>query len=123
MFEQIVFAIDPSQETGRAVALLVDLAQRYQSAVTLLSVAGDESVLSACQVLLDEVTALFQEQSITVQPLVRAGNIPFVICDVADEVSANLIVMGCRGLTEEHDTDSVSRRVIALAPCPVLVVP
>jgi nucleotide-binding universal stress UspA family protein len=44
---------------------------------------------------------------------------------VADEVEANLIIMGCRGLglTEEGASESVTNRVINLAPCPVLVVP
>ncbi|MGB7414975.1 MAG: universal stress protein, partial [Thermosynechococcaceae cyanobacterium] len=53
------------------------------------------------------------------------GQPAFTICDVADELDASVIVMGCRGvgLTEEGMSDSVSNRVINLAPCPVLVVP
>jgi nucleotide-binding universal stress UspA family protein len=49
----------------------------------------------------------------------------FTICDVADEIDANLIVMGCRGLglTNEGATESVAIRVINLSPCPVLIVP
>ncbi len=48
-----------------------------------------------------------------------------MICDVADELDADLIVMGCRGvgLIEEEASDSVSNRVINLSPCPVLVIP
>jgi nucleotide-binding universal stress UspA family protein len=47
-----------------------------------------------------------------------------VICDVADEIDADVIVMGTRGLTLEADeAPSTASRVIQLAPCPVLVVP
>ena len=48
----------------------------------------------------------------------------FVICDVADEINADVIVMGTRGLTLEADeAPSTASRVIQLAPCPVMVVP
>jgi len=55
----------------------------------------------------------------------REGMPAFTICDVADEIGADLIVMGCRGLglTEEGAAESVTNRVINLSPCPVLIVP
>jgi nucleotide-binding universal stress UspA family protein len=54
----------------------------------------------------------------------REGKPAFVICDVADEINADVIVMGTRGLTLEADeAPSTASRVIQLAPCPVLVVP
>ncbi len=53
----------------------------------------------------------------------REGKPAFVICDVADEINADVIVMGTRGLTLEATSPSTASRVIQLAPCPVLVVP
>ena len=53
----------------------------------------------------------------------REGNPAFVIGDVADEINADVIVMGTRGITLESDQQSTAARVIQLAPCPVLVVP
>ena len=53
----------------------------------------------------------------------RQGKPAFVICDVADEINADVIVMGTRGLNLEPDEASTASRVIQLAPCPVLVVP
>ncbi|MBD2424963.1 universal stress protein [Phormidium sp. FACHB-1136] len=48
-----------------------------------------------------------------------------MICDVADELNADLIVMGCRGvgLIEDIQAESVTTRVINLSPCPVLIIP
>ena len=46
-----------------------------------------------------------------------------MICDVADELNIDLIVMGTRGVNLEEDSQSTAVRVIQLAPCPVLVVP
>ena len=53
----------------------------------------------------------------------REGKPAFVICDVADELNVDVIVMGTRGVNLEDDTESTAVRVIQLAPCPVLVVP
>jgi nucleotide-binding universal stress UspA family protein len=60
-----------------------------------------------------------------VQTIERSGKPAFTICDVADEINAELIVMGSRGLglTTEGAADSVAQKVLSLSPCPVLVVP
>ena len=75
--------------------------------------------------LLTQVKSRFADQGIEADVLEREGQPAFVICDVADELDANVIVMGCRGigLIEDGQTESVTNRVINLAPCPVLVVP
>jgi nucleotide-binding universal stress UspA family protein len=75
--------------------------------------------------LLENAKSLFTQQGIQAETIEREGKPAFVICDVADEIGANLIIMGCRGigLTEEGLTDSITNRVINLSPCPVLIVP
>jgi nucleotide-binding universal stress UspA family protein len=75
--------------------------------------------------LLGNAKALFSAQGITAETLERTGKPAFTICDVADEIGANLIVMGTRGLglTDEGAADSVTNRVISLSPCPVMVIP
>lgn len=75
--------------------------------------------------LLGEAKSLFSQQGLEAEVLEREGNPAFTICDVADEINADLIIMGCRGLglTEEGMSESVTNRVINLSPCPVLIVP
>jgi nucleotide-binding universal stress UspA family protein len=60
---------------------------------------------------------------VSCQEIEREGKPAFVICDVADELNVDVIVMGTRGVNLEADSGSTAARVIQLAPCPVLVVP
>lgn len=135
MFKTILFSIDRSRETQEAVATVTNLVKTYQSRLVLLSVVEAEEAdkedkrqmtsESSVTELLEGVKSLFAEQDINAETLEREGRPAFIICDVADELDADLIVMGCRGvgLIEEEASDSVSNRVINLSPCPVLVVP
>ena len=137
MFKTILFPVDRSREAREAAETVVNLVKTCQSKLILLSVvekavdgeeqpdAGAMGSEEAVAKLLEGAKSLFAQQGITAQVIEREGMPSFTICDVADEVDAELIVMGCRGLglTQEGATESVTNRVINLAPCPVLVVP
>ncbi|MEM6353638.1 MAG: universal stress protein [Cyanobacteria bacterium P01_D01_bin.14] len=133
MFKTVLFPLDASPEAQHAAGTAIDLVKYHQSRLVLLSVVEDASnstrpEQASAEVvaqLLDKAKAIFYDQGIEADTIEREGKPAFVICDVADEVKADLIVIGCRGvgLTEEGSTDSVSNRVINLAPCPVLVIP
>ena len=73
--------------------------------------------------LLDQARAQFEQAGVACELVEREGKPAFVICDVADELNVDVIVMGTRGVNLEGDTESTAVRVIQLAPCPVLVVP
>ncbi|PZV19468.1 MAG: universal stress protein [Pseudanabaena sp.] len=129
MFKTVLFPLNRSQETRQAVAIVVDLIQKYHSQLYVLSVADHDATDSdraSSQDLIKEVETHFAEVGIAIKSKIAEGKTAFVICDFADEINADLIVMGSRGmsLTEEHpDGSSVSQKVINLSPCPVLVVP
>ena len=136
MFKTVLFPVDQSQEARNAAEVAIDVVKQYGSRLILLSVveepspdeSGEESPMNSPTVvakLLENVEELFSVQGIKAQVIEKQGKVAFTICDVADEVDANLIVMGCRGLglTEEGANDSVTNRVINLSPCPVLIVP
>ena len=134
MFKTILFPVDQSRETREAVDTVVDLVKKYNSRLVLLSVVetpedqpsntGIMNSTEAVAKLLEEAQALFAQQGIEADVIEREGMPSFTICDVADELDANLIVMGCRGLgLTEGASESVTNRVINLSPCPVLVVP
>ena len=138
MFKTVLFPIDQSRESREAVDTVADVVKTYQSRLIILSVVEpleEQEASSAAEremnspeaiaKLLETAKTLFRDQGIEAEVLERQGKVAFVICDVADEIGADLIIMGCRGLglTEEGVADSVTNRVINLSPCPVLIVP
>jgi nucleotide-binding universal stress UspA family protein len=137
MFKTVLFPIDQSRESREAVETVVGVVQTHQSRLIILSVVEtpeaaptspaemEMTSVEAIAKLLEEAKALFLSQGIAAEVVEREGKPAFTICDVADELNAELIIMGCRGLglTEEGAAESVTNRVINLSPCPVLIVP
>ncbi|MEM9265954.1 MAG: universal stress protein [Cyanobacteria bacterium P01_F01_bin.13] len=134
MFKTVLFPIDASPEAQQAAFKAAELVKYHQSHLVLLSVVEvpngsnahpEQTSPEAVAQLLEQAKTVFTNQGIDTEAIEREGNPAFVICDVADEMSADLIVMGCRGtgLTAEGELGSVSSRVINLSPCPVMVVP
>ncbi|MGF1570227.1 MAG: universal stress protein [Nodosilinea sp.] len=133
MFKTVLFPIDMSSEAQQAAPKVAELVKLHQSRLILLSVveaAADalqtgQSSPDAVAQLLGQAKQVFATQSIDTEVIEREGQPAFVICDVADELNADLIVMGCRGvgLIEDAQNESVTIRVINLSPCPVLIVP
>ena len=132
MFKTVLFPVDRSRETQEAAEVVINVVQLCSSRLVLLSVVESpsdaEQVMTSPEAvaqLLQKAQALFDQQGIQAEVLEREGKPAFTICDVADEIGADLIVMGCRGLgfTEDGASESVTNRVINLSPCPVLVVP
>lgn len=136
MFKTVLFPVDQSREAREAAEVVSHVVKQYGSRLVLLSVLEEsdseespnpEAMMSPDTIaeLLKSAQALFAQQGITADTMSRSGMPAFTICDVADEIGANLIVMGCRGLglTDEGAAESVTNRVINLSPCPVLVVP
>lgn len=136
MFKTVLFPLDQSRDATEATEVVIDVVQKYGSRLVLLSVVEtqEESQSPSIDVmaspeavaqLLENAQSVFTSQGIQAETIEREGKPAFVICDVADEIGANLIIMGCRGLglTEEGATESVTTRVINLSPCPVMIVP
>jgi nucleotide-binding universal stress UspA family protein len=127
MFKTVLFPIDRSREARQAAETVVQLVQTHSSKLYILAVVEDdnESMASPESVdqLLAEAQTSFAEAGVKAEVLERSGKPAFTICDVADEINAEVIVMGSRGLQPESAADSVTQRVLSLSPCPVLVVP
>jgi len=123
MFETVLFPLDQSRQAMETAAVALQLAQQHNSRMVLLSVVEPGDDAAAVAQLLEQARSSFQQAGISCQVLEREGKPAFVIGDVADEINADVIVMGTRGITLESDQQSTAARVIQLAPCPVLVVP
>jgi nucleotide-binding universal stress UspA family protein len=135
MFKTILFPVNQSQEARQAFDTVVEMVNKYQAKLFVMSVvetdasesdsSGDASHRAETETLLAEITEALSKMGIPVETKIGKGKPAFVICDIADDISADLIIMGSRGmsLAEEHPDGSVSQKVINLSPCPVLVVP
>jgi nucleotide-binding universal stress UspA family protein len=127
MFETVLFPIDQSRQTMETAAVALELAKTHGSRLVVLSVVeAEEGAMhdaAAVAKLLEQARASFEQAGVPCEMLEREGKPAFVIGDVADEINADVIVMGTRGISLESSEPSTAARVIQLAPCPVLVVP
>ena len=124
MFASVLFPIDRSRQARETAAVALQLVQQHNSQLVLLSVVEpDQDDPGEVARLLQEAKASFEQAGVSCQVIEREGKPAFVIGDVADEINADVIVMGTRGITLETDHESTAAMVIQLAPCPVLVVP
>lgn len=127
MFETVLFPIDQSRQTMETAAVALELAKTHGSRLVVLSVVeAEEGAMhdaAAVAQLLEQARASFVQAGVPCEMLEREGKPAFVIGDVADEINADVIVMGTRGISLESSEPSTAARVIQLAPCPVLVVP
>ncbi len=137
MFKTILFPIDRSRESQDAVETVSRLVKTFNGRLVVLSVVEktatgadptETTAMSSPEAvaeLLASAKTFFAQAGITIETIEREGMPSFTICDVADEIEADLIVMGCRGLglTQEGATESVTNQVINLSPCAVLIIP
>ena len=127
MFETVLLPIDQSKEALETTAKAIELAHSHQSHLIMLSVMeSDRPQMNNAELvasLLKRAREKVEQAGITCDFIQKEGKPAFVICDVADELNVDVIVIGTRGMSLEGDSESTATRVIQLAPCPVLVVP
>ena len=147
---KMMIAVDGSEFSEWSVQMLEGVASRPPDSVTLLHVVDSTSLKSAArkhaavskQAIAamtkagDQILRRFEglarvalKQATTkprtvIDTILAHGRVGDTITKVAKQKKADLLVMGSRGLTdaEHYLLGSVSRKVSALAPCPVLVV-
>ena len=138
MFENIVLAVDGSEYSHRALSCARSLAERYEANLWLVHVFSHTSDLlgyedyeklyarrkSAGQTVLDDARKTLDSPSYKVQEILLEGPEAEAILKVAQDHQADLIVMGTRGFGAVKGllVGSVSRKVIHLSNCPVMVV-
>ena len=127
MFETVLFPIDQSREAVETAGKALELARSHNSRLVVLSVVQPERPEmhdhQAVATLLAEARTRFEQAGVACDVVEREGKPAFVICDVADELNVDVIVMGTRGVNLQAESGSTASLVIQLAPCPVLVVP
>ncbi len=136
VFERILVAVDGSPQSNKTLPVAVDLAARYGASVTVLHVReyaryeGDDVDLGppvTAEALVNAAVEQFRSAGLEARGLIRRvspGDTPEQIVRTANEVQADLIVMGSRGMTEWKSIllGGVANKVLHHASCPVLIV-
>jgi nucleotide-binding universal stress UspA family protein len=141
MFKKIILAVDGSENAERALELTAELASSHAAAVVIVHAYEPvsyllganpltyenrvkEHIASSGQLLKKAHDKLLKQGLAVVTYQILRGSPATAIANAALEEDASLIVLGSRGLTPMTGLllGSVSKRVIAMAACPVLVV-
>ncbi len=136
MFERILVAVDGSPKSEKTIAVAVDLARRYGSAVTVVHVREHERYEGSdvdlgppipAEDLVNDVLAAFRREGVDARGEIRrvsSGSTPEQIVEVAGLSHADLIIMGSRGMTEWKSLllGGVATKVVHHAECPILLV-
>ncbi|MDV2468128.1 universal stress protein [Acinetobacter chinensis] len=143
-YKHILVPVDESPISYAAVEQALSLAQELKSTVTVMSVISVDPFVGVdfykvapaitdyfmqaeknAQDRLAEIKLSFDRDGITVNTRVVRGVVPSEgIIQVADEVGADLIIMGSHGRTgfKKLMLGSVAQNVLTQSPVPVLIV-
>ena len=138
MFKNVLIAVDGSEYSNKALTYAKNMAQIYNATLWLVHVLAHTSDLlgyedyeklyakrkHAGQSVLDDALAELGESNLEIHQELLEGSEPDSILSCAKKKQADLIIMGTRGMGALKGllVGSVSRKVIHLASCPVMVV-
>ncbi|SPL71273.1 universal stress protein [Acinetobacter stercoris] len=142
-YEHILVPIDGSETSFAAVQQAADIAKNFRSKITVLQVLAIDPYIEAqyitavrsndiidrakqnIQETLDKAKQLFRDQGLVVDTKIAEGQvIHHEIVQAAEEVGADLIVIGSHGRTgfKKFILGSVAQNVLGEVKIPVLVV-
>jgi len=150
MFNNILVAVDGSENSKKALNYALELAEKFDGKITLIHVYSSvapvvspgvastatptvsptiaaeiiEEAKHRGKKILDEAEQVAKERRISVEEVLREGNAVQEIVTVAKEGKFDIIIVGHRGLSklEELFLGAVSEGVSHKAPCPVMIV-
>ncbi|MEB3337545.1 MAG: universal stress protein [Leptolyngbyaceae bacterium] len=131
MIEKILLADSGTGQSQDMLKALMDIPSIQRAAVTVLHVVAPQITAEAMTAKWEEggKTLASAVQSLKLDPnhvtaMLRQGDPKAVVCQVAEEINADLIIMGSRGLKrlESILENSVSQYVFQLSSRPMLLV-
>jgi nucleotide-binding universal stress UspA family protein len=124
MFETVVIATDVSPSAERAVDVALDLAERFDASVHVLSVVEDDDDENHEQMVRTELARFGSRADRQVTTAVRRGEAASTILQYVERVDADLLAVGTRGRDSPYSyhLGSVAERVAHDCPEPVLTV-
>lgn len=129
--EKILLAAAGTGQSEEMLKALMEIPLFQRSSVTILHVVSPQASAEAMTEKWEEGGKILAKavQNLNLDPtrtnaLLREGDPKDIVCRVADEIDANLIIMGSRGLKRIQSIleNSVSQYVFQLAARPMLLV-
>lgn len=146
MPKRILLATDGSERSMKAAEVALRIAKLYQAQVEIIhvipfvqgywpgayGVPGFESnehnpVMDEAQEMVKKTGQQFADAGIEYHTTVKFGDPANEICTMAEETAIDLVIMGNNSLkpltrVDLFLPDSASKKVVAHAPCPVMVI-
>ncbi|MDH7482389.1 MAG: universal stress protein [Armatimonadota bacterium] len=144
MFKEILVPLDGSELAEKAIPYAVELAKKFDSRITLLSVIEPVAIYSQPGIVgpvvnvvlepeaeaqevhkyLDKISTNIKDEGINVRKVVRQGDAAGQICDFSKEAGIELIVMSTHGRSgfQRWVYGSVADKVLRGAEALVLLV-
>jgi nucleotide-binding universal stress UspA family protein len=131
MIQKILLAVSGLGHAEEMLKTLKEVPSIQQAKVTVLHVVPDQTTAEAMTVKWEEGGKILANaiQYLSLDPsrvssILRQGDPKTVVCQVADEIDADLIIMGSRGLKRLQSilSNSVSQYVFQLSSRPMLLV-
>ena len=123
MFATVVVGTDGSETARKAVDAAVELAALSDAALELVC-AYEPARRDDVDATLADAARRARDAGVPVQEHPREGDAAEAILDVAEELGADLIVVGHKGMTgaKRFLLGSVPNRVSHHAPCAVMII-
>lgn len=138
MFKMILHANDGSDHAFKALSFALDIARQNKAELHMVSVeeipympeyieeVREEKGTAARRyhTVIQRANAMASEHHVKLNPHLLAGHPVRDIVELAQELKADLLVIGASGHSAFYERMIGSRadRIVQLAPCPVLVV-
>ncbi|MBD2449991.1 universal stress protein [Nostoc sp. FACHB-152] len=131
MIEKILLAVSGLGHAEEMLKTLKEIPSIHRAKVTVLHVVPPQSTAAAMTDKWEEGGKILANaiQSLNLNPsevssILRQGDPKDVVCQVADEIDADLVIMGSRGLKRLQSilSNSVSQYVFQLSSRPMLLV-
>ena len=123
MFDLIIIFIDAHEEPFKISKEVIDIAKKQRSRIIILSSMKESYSTKKTFEVLNLAKKQIAKNKLNCEVIQRAGDPHVVICDVAYECKADLIVIGARNLSLKSNSKDPESEIIQCAPCPVMVVP
>lgn len=142
MFKRILSATDASRYSLHALSTAVDLAARFDAEVLLVHVIdypasyrglhldsqsyliSEDQIQKIGNYIMEKTLRELNTKDVIIKKIAAAGKTADTILELCKSSACDLIVLGTRGHSSVSGVllGSVTQKILAKAPCPVLVV-